>query len=279
MNQIESDIMGLKAQTHATSDALENLATDFRNIVDGLHSREDGDAITRGRVNALEDLLKPAAPDRTEIYTALAAAQLEISNAQVNTDNEFTGKKYANLAAVLDAVRKPLAENGIAIFQITEDPEQAGWLGMRTILAHTSGQTIQDVITMQPPKQDPQGIGSCRTYMRRYSLLALCGIAGADDDDAEGTKEDPNAYPRITTTQAEKILIKADELFGERADAVLAKMLNRLFGGIQNVGDIREGEADAAMTNLANAKKLMDKNEADAKKKEAAEKKAAKEKV
>ena len=268
MNQIEEDIKGLKAQTRATSDALENLATDFRNIVDGLTSREDGDAITRGRVNALEDLLKPPVDDKSAIYSALAAAQVEITNADKNVDNEFTKKKYADLASVLDAVRPHLAGNGIALFQVTEDPGQ-GLLGIRTVLAHgESGQTIQDVITMAPPKNDPQGIGSCRTYMRRYAILALCGIAGAADDDAEGTKDDPNDYERITMAQQEKILMEADELFDDRADAVIAKMLNRLFGGITKVADIRAGEHEAALVNLKNAKKLMDKNEKAAKKKE-----------
>jgi len=216
-------------------------------------------------------------PDRKDIYAALAKAQQEIENADANIENEFLKKKYADLASCLNAVRGPLSNNGIALFQLTEDPGN-GVLGIRTVLAHESGQTIEDVITMAPPKIDPQGVGSCRTYMRRYAVIAMCGIAGALDDDAENTKQDPNDYPRIQTSEVEKIIYHADELFGDHADDAVKLMLTRVFGGISVVGDIREGEMQTALTYLDNAKEARDKREAAAKKKEAAEKKAAAEK-
>jgi len=217
-----------------------------------------------------------AAPDMSELFTALVAAQLEIKNADANVDNEFTNKKYANLASVMDAVRGPLASNGLTIIQLTATKEEVAEvddrpnaIGIKTILAHTSGRFIEDVIAMLPPKDDPQGIGSCRTYMRRYGVLGICAIAGAIDDDAEGTKAGTAEYERITKQEAEAILVKADELFGERADAALAKMLSRLFGGIERVGDIKAGEAAVAVTSLENAAETMAKT---------AEKKAAEEK-
>ena len=222
----------------------------------------------------------PATPDRAELYTALVAAQIEIKNAAVNVVNDFTNKKYADLASVMDAVRAPLAKNGLAIIQLTEDPGQ-GVLGIRTILAHESGQTIEDLITMAPPKLDPQGVGSCRTYMRRYAVLAICGIAGAVDDDAEGANKNPNDYPRISVSEVEKILYTADELFGDHADDAVKLMLEKVFKSeertVLNIGDIPEGESPPALTYLDNAKKARDKKLAAAKKKEAAEAKAAKE--
>jgi hypothetical protein len=225
------------------------------------------------RLAALEEA--PKGPDRAELYKALAAAQLEIENAEQNVSNEFLKNKYADLASCFNAVRKPLASNGLSIIQLTEDPG-SGVLGIRTILAHESGATIEDLITMAPPKMDPQGVGSCRTYMRRYSLMAICGIAGAADDDAEATKKDPNDYERISVAECEKIIYRADELFGDRADAAVRKMLGKVFGGIAVVGDIKAGEADVALNALENAKKLMDKQEAAAKAKEEAAQKEAK---
>lgn len=215
---------------------------------------------------------------KAELYKALAAAQLEIENAHANIENDYLKRKYADLASVLNAVRKPLASNGLALYQLTADPGQ-GVLGIKTVLAHESGATIEDVITMAPPKLDPQGVGSCRTYMRRYAILAMCGIAGALDDDAEATKADPSEYPRIATEEVEKILYTADELFGEHADDAIKLMLDRLFGGVSTVGDIREGEMAQAISYLNNAKKARDKREAAAVKKEAAEAKEAREKA
>ncbi len=210
-------------------------------------------AITELRTD-IDDLVAPK-PDRAELYTALAKAQQEITNATANVDNEFTGKKYANLAAVLDAVRGPLANNGLVLIQLTDDPGE-GVLGIRTILAHETGQTITDHITMAPPKTDPQGIGSCRTYMRRYSALAICCIAGAMDDDAEGTKQDPDDYERLTSTEVDKILHSADEMFGDRSDAVIAKMLDRIFG-LTRLGDVKAGEFEVVINHLKGAAKLM----------------------
>jgi hypothetical protein len=43
------------------------------------------------------------------------------------------------------------------------------------------------------PKQDPQGYGSCLTYLRRYSLAAICGLYQADDD-AEATRVPAASY-------------------------------------------------------------------------------------
>lgn len=203
----------------------------------------------------IEASLKPAPPERAEIYTALAKAQKEIVNADANIENEFLQKKYADLASCLNAVRGPLSSNGIALFQLTADPGQ-GVLGIKTVLAHESGQTITDLITMAPPKIDPQGVGSCRTYMRRYAVIALCGIAGAADDDAESTKQDPDDYDRLASTEVDKILHSADEMFGDRADAVIAKMLDRIFG-LKRLGDVKAGEFDVVMNHLKGADKLM----------------------
>ena len=192
----------------------------------------------------------PVAPDKAAIYTALAAAQVEIQNATTNVENNFTNKKYADLASVLDAVRAPLAKNGIALFQITED-QSSSVLGIRTILAHESGQTIQDLITMSPPKLDPQGVGSCRTYMRRYAILAMTGIAGAEDNDAEGTKADPEEVERISKTQVDELLVLADNLFKKSADAVVERMLSKVFD-LTALKDIPATLFDQAKTLLEN---------------------------
>jgi hypothetical protein len=45
-------------------------------------------------------------------------------------------------------------------------------------------QYIQGRYPIQPVKNDPQGLGSAITYARRYSLMAIVGIA-PDDDDGE----------------------------------------------------------------------------------------------
>ena len=109
---------------------------------------------------------------------------------------------------------------------------------------------------MPVAKLDPQGIGSIRTYMRRYSLMAICGIAGADDDDAEAATPRAEDYERLTGAEIDKILHHADELFEDRADAVIAKMLDRIFG-LKKISDIKAGEFEVVINHLDGAHKLM----------------------
>ena len=74
-----------------------------------------------------------------------------------------------------------LNANGLGLVQITH-PCEAG-VSVETILVHESGQTMSSGILHLPAsKQDAQGYGSALTYGRRYSLMALCGIAPEDDD-------------------------------------------------------------------------------------------------
>ena len=207
--------------------------------------------------------MPPPKPDRAELFAALAEAQKSIKNAELDASAEVKmksggtyGYSYATLASVMDAVRGPLAENGLSIIQLTADPGE-GRLGIRTILAHSSGQYIEDLITMSPDAWSPQAVGSCRSYMRRYAVVAIVGIAGAIDDDAETATADPSEYPRIDPAEAEAIYVKADELFGNKADDVISRMLRVVFTRgdmppIEALGDIPEGHAQTAMNALQN---------------------------
>jgi hypothetical protein len=86
--------------------------------------------------------------------------------------------KYAPLDAILAAVRDPLATNGLAIAQLLEGPD------LVTLLLHESGSTLQ-ARTPLPPWEGVQQYGSMVTYIRRYALTAMLGIATEDDDDGE----------------------------------------------------------------------------------------------
>jgi len=98
---------------------------------------------------------------------------------------------------------------------------------------------------------DPRGIGSIRTYMRRYAVLAICGIAGAADDDAEAAQKDPSDYDKISNEEIDAILALADDLFADKADFVIQQMVEKTFD-VTHVSQIKAGEADLAITRLKN---------------------------
>ena len=118
-----------------------------------------------------------------DLSAALAKAQGAIKGAVKDSANPFFKSRYADLSSVWDACRIPLSANGLSIVQASEFiPEAPEMVVIETQLNHSSGQWIQGRIVMKPVKNDPQSIGSCITYARRYSLAAMVGIAPEDDD-------------------------------------------------------------------------------------------------
>lgn len=117
---------------------------------------------------------------KVNIYTAMLKAQGEFD--KVTRTDEAFNYKYAPLDRVIEATRSGLQKNGLVIMQfpINEDDR----VGIKTILAHESGETLESQYTTSSYKKDPQGIGALITYLRRYAYMAVCGIAPEDDDAA-----------------------------------------------------------------------------------------------
>lgn len=112
---------------------------------------------------------------------ALSKAQGEIETAAKDSQNPHFNSRYADLASIVDACRAPLAKHEIGVIQ---SPSADGNLvKMTTMLLHSSGEWIEsDPLQVQARDAAPQAVGSCLTYLRRYQLAAMVGIAPADDD-------------------------------------------------------------------------------------------------
>jgi len=136
----------------------------------------------------------------SELAAALAKAQGMMENAVMNRINPHFKSKYADLAAIFDAARKPLSANGLAIVQTIGDSV------LHTRLLHTSGQWIASEHPL-PMSGRPQEIGSALTYARRYSLSALIGIAADEDDDATGAEKAhrANGKPAVELLNADQM--------------------------------------------------------------------------
>lgn len=135
-----------------------------------------------------------------EIATALAKARagfasiLKSRQAEIKSEKGRYGYRYENLADVLEAVTLPLAEQGIVVAQ-TVIPTDAGRLEVQSTLLHSSGQWIAGRLPLPvAPNARPQDFGSALTYMRRYCLEALLGLA-AEDDDGEQAQRAPRPAP------------------------------------------------------------------------------------
>ena len=161
-----------------------------------------------------------------KIAPALIAAQAKITFATKDATNPHFKNRYADLPAVIDAVKPALNAAGIAFLQ-SPSPSDDGKLHLTTRLIHTSGQWIEDCAVCPLPKADPQGFGSAMTYLRRYSLASICGLY-QDDDDGEGARHDTAAATVAAAPKVEALATKKQredlELFLCGSAAEIAKV-------------------------------------------------------
>lgn len=133
------------------------------------------------------------------LAAALAKAQGQMTFATKDATNPHFKTRYADLAAVWSAIREPLAANGLSVIQQVTQAE--GMVGVRSILAHASGEWVSSDLQMPVAQKTPQGYGSALTYARRYSLAALVGIAQDDDDGEAGTRPSAPVLPPVQRRQ------------------------------------------------------------------------------
>jgi hypothetical protein len=134
------------------------------------------------------------------LAAALSKAQSLIEN--VNKDKQAYGYKYADLASCLQAIKKPLADNGLSISQlVTQDRDNKQVLV--TLLIHESGQWLKSVFGIENVVMKQcnslQQIGAGITYARRYALSAIIGLTQEDDD--------ANSVPKFKKEEESKDLI------------------------------------------------------------------------
>jgi hypothetical protein len=129
----------------------------------------------------LRDLAKALALAQSRFPTVKKARTAEVESG----DGYLRTYAYADLADLLEAVRGPLAENGLSLLQPITWDGRCPWLVTR--LLHVSGQWIESAYRLTAFDQ-PQHMGSAITYARRYAAAALLGIAAEEDDDGQAAE-------------------------------------------------------------------------------------------
>lgn len=143
--------------------------------------------------HAIKQPKQTESPELNKLMEALAKAQLDMEVAATDSVNPFFKSRYADLASVVKASRPVLAKNGLSVIQRTLNGED-GKVFMHARLCHSSGQWIESVMEVKPPKADIQALGSHLTYLRRYLYSSLVGVVTSDeDDDGEVAMKDPRS--------------------------------------------------------------------------------------
>lgn len=151
-----------------------------------------------------------------ELVTALAKAQKAYKPLIKDSTNPYYNSKYADLAAVIESTKDGLADNNLAVVQLPSF--ENGKVVITTILAHGSGQFLQEELALDPPsvkdkntgevifKTDPQSVALTVTYGRRVGYQAIVGVAAEDEDDGNAasgkTVTQPQSQPKVNQTPA-----------------------------------------------------------------------------
>lgn len=139
------------------------------------------------------------------ICKAFVKFQSEFKGMKPDSSNPFFKSTYISLDGILETARPILAKNGLAVIQeATGDGE---YIFVKTKLIHESGEMIEtEVLKMKPQKNDPQSMGSCITYSKRYQLAALLGICECIDDDANTATYGNNTPGKLSAKQVGRLL-------------------------------------------------------------------------
>ena len=214
-----------------------------------------------------------------ELSAALSKAQGQIEDAKKDSNNPFFKTKYADLASVWEACRKPLSSNNLAVIQTIEVKEGKRYL--ETMLSHSSGQFIRSSLDLSSKEESMQAIGSAITYARRYSLSAIVGVCPDDDDDAEKAmgrvkpeekptvkdkpifEQEPVTIPTetiemITEPQRKKIFASSKQMGYQESEV---KALLEGYFKKPHTSDLTKKEASEFIEMIAAGKKINEKGE------------------
>lgn len=119
-------------------------------------------------------------------FAAFRGEDLRVVTDKARTTGPLQGQKYATLHAFVKATKEALSKHGLtASWKVTRD--EPDWIEVTCILKHAMGH--RETVSMGgPPDTGParnvlQARHSTVSYLERYTLKAICGLAEQDDDD------------------------------------------------------------------------------------------------
>jgi len=133
-------------------------------------------------------------------FAAFKAEAVQIVRNKDVTAGPLSGKSYAELFSVVNAVTPALSRQGLSSsWKITKDESQ--WLEVTCTLRHIGGHS-ESVSMGGPPdtggaKNAIQARASTVSYLERYTLKAITGVAEGGEDDDGGKGADSKEAPAL----------------------------------------------------------------------------------
>jgi len=142
------------------------------------------------------------------IYTKLFKITSTMDKMKKDTTNPFFNSKYFDINSLLEALRPEMIRENLLILQPIENDKVV----TRIIDVDNPAEFVESSMTL-PDIADPQKMGACVTYFRRFTLGSLIGIEAEDDDgnkasqgwkDSNDNKEWLNEYDKDRWMKAEE---------------------------------------------------------------------------
>lgn len=119
-------------------------------------------------------------------FAAFRGEDLRVLKDRERSNGPLAGQKYATLHAFVQATKEALSKHGFGVrWDVTRD--EPDWIEVTCILKHEKGH-FETVAMGGPPDMGParnvlQARHSTVSYLERYTLKAICGLAEQEDDD------------------------------------------------------------------------------------------------
>ena len=178
--------------------------------------------------------------EHANVDVALGAAQIEMGRLIKGSTNSAFKKPdgkpstYADLADVVDAVRVPFANNGLAFYHFIDHRPELGMCMVTRLIHGKSGTYIECPVPMIIDRNNMHGLKSASTYCKRIGVESISGIAPEDDDGNAAMKAAPKAAPvtappasRISSAQMKKMLPVLDTELGDCFSTVALDRLEK----------------------------------------------------
>ena len=133
------------------------------------------------------------------LYTKLNEVKKEIGAISKDSTNPFFKSKYFDINSLLKHVEPLLQKNGLLLLQ----PIIKGEV-FSEIIDIESGESVVSSIQL-PQIEDPQRIGSCVSYYRRYTLQSLISLQSEDDDANSASQAVKNQPSKPWVNEGDKI--------------------------------------------------------------------------
>lgn len=147
---------------------------------------------------------------------ALISALAETQDIVADSTNPFHKNSYASLSKHLEILKPIFSKHGLGILQFPIGDSDS--VGIRTIIIHTDGGSIKaDALIPADKEMSGQDAGSIYSYLRRYSLASVAGVATEDCDAETNRMAKSVSKPTAVSKPATKFI--ANPNFGKTAVA------------------------------------------------------------